>query len=204
MIPLLYATSPPPVPFGPTKTPPEANDEATVPKFCPTRPPADRFWQALLAPTSPCALIDAGDGCYAAGRAGVGNGRAGRVETRKAAERHVYAGAIQGDVRAGRGDKPGRIARAEIQPLVPTRPPATTPVIVTPLIWPLVNDVADRPEIRSRQGADRLEKPTPGLAITVTLARLRLADDAGAADGTEQPDIVSLWSSGRIAKLAMV
>ena len=36
------------MPFGPTETSPVATEKAIVPKFSPTRPPADRCWQELL------------------------------------------------------------------------------------------------------------------------------------------------------------
>src|SRR5262245_14646103 len=49
MMPPLNPTSPPPVPFEPTLTFPPADELAIVPKFCPAKPPAETFWQELLA-----------------------------------------------------------------------------------------------------------------------------------------------------------
>src|SRR6266516_4438795 len=49
MMPPLKPTSPPPVAFEPTLTFPPADELVIVPKLCPTRPPAETFWQELLA-----------------------------------------------------------------------------------------------------------------------------------------------------------
>ena|SRR5436190_5411659 len=49
MMPALNPTRPPPVPFEPTAMLPPAKEPVTVPKFCPTSPPAETFWQELLA-----------------------------------------------------------------------------------------------------------------------------------------------------------
>ena len=37
------------MPFEPTRTFPPADESAIEPKFCPTKPPAETFWQELLA-----------------------------------------------------------------------------------------------------------------------------------------------------------
>ena len=52
MTPVLKPTSPPAVPFEPTKTSPIASEKAMVPKFSPTSPPADTCWHELPNPQS--------------------------------------------------------------------------------------------------------------------------------------------------------
>src|SRR5262245_1587124 len=48
MMPALKPASPPPVPFEPPLTLPWAKESEISPKFCPTRPPAEVYWQELL------------------------------------------------------------------------------------------------------------------------------------------------------------
>ena len=202
MTPLLKPTSPPAVPFAPTKTSPLANEEAIVPRLSPTRPPTDTCSHELLnEQPSPPLLTPAV-----------------AITSPLADEpKMIEPGALNPTSPPNVTLMPALLTLTLAcepmiwppwppklkPPLAPTSPPSDASVAVPPLTLPLAMTLLTVPRFVPAS-VPTIWNVTPGLAVTLTLARLRSRTTPLAPITPNRPITWVLPSLGAMVRLLIV